>query len=1165
MPTTSKRKARSLRVPLRWALTVPFMLLIVGATWLVGYLSYSSGQTAVENLGQQLIRQTNVQVAQELKNYLQIPLLVNRLNVGLVDQGFVDPRDVSSLETALWNRLRQFEQMSAVLFVSPEGRFRAIERFPTYFLVAADPPQTDSLKIYKLSDQGERGALVHEVKNFDIRRDRPFYQRAVSTGQAGWSPITRYGNSNALTLDAAQPVYDRTNRKLLGVFAVHLRLEYLSQFLRSLAIAQAGQVIITDQTGALIATSTDEAPYTFGDKIKQPNQFYQFKLDQSQNELTRSLGEYLRNHPDALAVSNQSQFMEVRHRGEPHDIQITPFQDQYGLNLRIISVIPKSYFLTAIQNNTHITITLCLLTLGTAIALGLLAGNFLTQRFAQLRRVSRSIALGDLDQRLPQDSWIEELNDLSQTYNQMADQLQDSFDRIKTALADSQEKFTTIFRTSPEPAAVASFAEGRILEVNDSFLQFFGCSLEEVLGETALDLQFWNNPEQYNQYQTLLTQQRSVRNLEAQVLTASSDLKTILLSAEVLTLEGQDRVIMMQRDISDRKAAELALQQSEARYRAIVEDQIDLISRSLPDSTLTFVNEAYCRFFNVQPEDVLGKSFFQLIYEADREAVVQQIRTLSRTHPMLIVENRNVVNNQVRWMQWIDRLVFDEQGNATELQMVGRDITELKQSEAALRQSEARLSIAQRVAQIGIWEWNLITQKRIWSDTTYQQWGRDPALGDPSYEEVLRMVHPDDRAIIQASNQAAIEQCSPYSLTLRVLHPDGSICYLDSRVEPLCDEQGRVYKLLGTSMDITALKRIETALRESEERFRRAFDDAPIGISLVSATGQFVRVNRTCCQLVRYSQEELFTLTFRDITHPDDQDADWMGFQQMITGQIDVFQIQKRYITKQGETVPVLLSTAPIRDEVGKVLYVVAHIQDIRDRLKVDRMKDEFISVVSHELRTPLTSIRGALGILASGVFYDRPAQADQMLKIALNNSDRLVRLVNDILTLERLQSGKVPLVKESCQVNDLIQPAIESVRALADQSCIGLAVTPLSVTIAAAPDAIVQTLTNLLSNAIKFSDPGGTVWLSAELDSTEEPCVCFKVKDQGRGIPEDKLEMIFEQFQQVDVSDSRQKGGTGLGLAICKKIVQEHGGQIWVESCLGAGSTFYFTLPTRR
>ncbi|HEY9640565.1 MAG TPA: PAS domain S-box protein [Coleofasciculaceae cyanobacterium] len=379
----------------------------------------------------------------------------------------------------------------------------------------------------------------------------------------------------------------------------------------------------------------------------------------------------------------------------------------------------------------------------------------------------------------------------------------------------------------------------------------------------------------------------------------------------------------------------------------------------------------------------------------------------------------------------------------------------------------------------------------------------------------------------------------------------------------------------GVEVDITDIKRIETALRTSEEQFRKAFENAPIGVSLVDPTGHFVKVNPRYCHLLGYTEAELLALNFRDITHPADVEADLAGFEQMMAGELRFYQVEKRYIDKQGMAIPVLINAAPILDQEGKPLYCVGHVQDMRDRLRVERMKDEFISVVSHELRTPLTSIRGALGILGSGVFNDRPEKANRMLNIAINNSDRLVRLVNDILTLERLESGKVQLVMEQCQVTDLMQQAVDSVQGIADQSGITLTLMPISATLWAAPDAIIQALTNLLSNAIKFSSIGNTVWLKAEIGngkaaSHSSPPNCqlptasilFIVQDQGRGIPPDRLEVIFEQFQQVDVSDSREKGGTGLGLAICKKIVQQHGGQIWAESILGEGSTFYFVLP---
>ncbi len=245
---------------------------------------------------------------------------------------------------------------------------------------------------------------------------------------------------------------------------------------------------------------------------------------------------------------------------------------------------------------------------------------------------------------------------------------------------------------------------------------------------------------------------------------------------------------------------------------------------------------------------------------------------------------------------------------------------------------------------------------------------------------------------------------------------------------------------------------------------------------------------------------------------------------------------------------------------------VLVVVRDISDRYQIDRLKDEFVSIVSHELRTPLTAIRGGLGLLASGVLSDRPDKAQQMLTMALNNTERLIRLVNDILDLERLAAGRSNLVLKPCPLESLFTLAVHGVEALALEADITLQVAAVTATVRADPDAVVQTLVNLLGNAIKFSDPGSKIGLAATLDSEhgygESDWVQVMVKDCGRGIPADRLESIFERFQQVDVSDSRQKGGTGLGLAICKRIVEQHGGKIWVESQVGQGSTFFFTLP---
>jgi PAS domain S-box-containing protein len=287
---------------------------------------------------------------------------------------------------------------------------------------------------------------------------------------------------------------------------------------------------------------------------------------------------------------------------------------------------------------------------------------------------------------------------------------------------------------------------------------------------------------------------------------------------------------------------------------------------------------------------------------------------------------------------------------------------------------------------------------------------------------------------------------------------------------------------------------------------------------------------------------------------------------------------QELFRRSDGSSFPVEYVSTPIQEQ-SEIMGSVITFKDITERQIVERMKDEFVSVVSHELRTPLTSIHGSLGMLASGLLDAEPETGKRLLEIAVDSTDRLVRLINDILDVERIESGKITMEKQACNAADLLAKAIDVMQAMAEKSGVRLLASASSVQLWADPDRIMQTLTNLLSNAIKFSSPGSTVWLKAELqaaddwmkdDVTNHPSayqpahrdILFSITDQGRGIPADKLETIFERFQQVDASDSRNHEGTGLGLAICRSIVQQHGGHIWVESALGAGSTFYFTIP---
>jgi signal transduction histidine kinase len=259
-----------------------------------------------------------------------------------------------------------------------------------------------------------------------------------------------------------------------------------------------------------------------------------------------------------------------------------------------------------------------------------------------------------------------------------------------------------------------------------------------------------------------------------------------------------------------------------------------------------------------------------------------------------------------------------------------------------------------------------------------------------------------------------------------------------------------------------------------------------------------------------------------------------------------------------------LLVGGSIRDREARIVgagadEVVMIVRDVTEQRAAERMKDFFVSMVSHELRTPLTAVHGALRLLSGGALREFPEKQQQMLDIATANTERLIRLTNEILEAQRIRLGRFEIVKGACDVSALMTQALETVRPQAAKARVALVCTPHTARLNADGDRMVQVLTNLLSNAIRFSPAGATVRLSATGQGAQ---VVFQVRDQGPGIPVYDLQSIFEAFRQVEAPDMRWKGGIGLGLFICRSIVEAHGGRIWAESAPGHGSTFSVALP---
>ncbi|MEM9925540.1 MAG: ATP-binding protein [Cyanobacteria bacterium P01_D01_bin.50] len=340
----------------------------------------------------------------------------------------------------------------------------------------------------------------------------------------------------------------------------------------------------------------------------------------------------------------------------------------------------------------------------------------------------------------------------------------------------------------------------------------------------------------------------------------------------------------------------------------------------------------------------------------------------------------------------------------------------------------------------------------------------------------------------------------------------------------------------------------------AEEKFAKAFRLSPNPIIIATLKdNRFIDINHSFLEMSGYSQAEVIgksTKEFNLWVNPQIYDASVKILLQNTSLHNQECQIR----TKQGKIKTVLLSIELI--ELNGITSTLNIINDITER---KRLEDEFISLVSHELRTPMNSIIGALDLLNTQKLGTLTEKGQQIINIAINNTERLIRLVNDILDLERIKSGKITMQPSKCNAAELLIQAAQTMQAMASSAQINLNVEPTAVEIIVDSDRILQALTNLLSNAIKFSEAGKTVCLRSQINS---PYLQIEIEDKGRGIPPDKLQLIFERFQQVDASDSRSKGGTGLGLPICRNIIEQHNGRIWVESTFGEGSTFYIHLP---
>ena len=1591
-----KHKRLFRKVPLHWVLVVPFVLQTVGAVALVGYFSYRSGQEAVEDLAYRLLEQVSKRVSDRLDRYLQTPQQIVAINYLAVKQGSLNINNFEQLRQDLWYKMsfnpfiavngfwnEQGESIYYGRILSEEERLYGSKLLGhnlvlgKNYIIKINKLNPSHRKVYTTDSQGKPKKLIYSKIDIDFRQ-LGWYLQAKAARKQIWSLINVNRLIPVLQIQALAPINSPTGQ-FKGVFTSTYFLPDISRYLHQQNFSPSGQVFIIEYSGNLVASSNLEKLY-IQSATGEPQRI---SAVNSQNSQTREIAQQLINQFRSFHNLRNTQKLDLVINNQQQFVQVTPYQDNYGLNWLIVVVVPQSDFMKSINENLWRTTWLCGLTFVTTTVAGIISAYYIAKPIRRLSRASQALASGNWQNVEQGKSAIKEISVLAESFNCTAEQLRQSFEQIKIALKESEARFTKVFRTSPDPISISQLGNGGgYLEVNDSFLQFSEYSREEVIGRTPEELKISADLQQDIIIWEQLQKYGRVEGFEFLYCTKFGKLGTALLSIELVELDGQQTVLSIAKDITDRKQLELALQASQSQLNDILNSAIAAISSfRVSIDRIWEINyiSAGCEFISgyTPAELQLNKNLWvSRIFPGDWEAIESQV------YADIFAQRQGTYEYQfyhkdgnLRWISQTNTSRWDAGLNCWIVTAVSLDITDRKQAEEALRQNEERflqlaaaspgviytvveyptgpacyeylspafeeiheISVAEVLQNASITfnqihpddrlpyqqavkdcletgntfkhQWRIIVpsgkikwlqassrlQRRengelAWHGVVLditdrkhteeklrktEQWLNQFSNSSPSaiytlvqepngllwFEyissasetilevtaqqalkdafSIIELIHPEDISGYNAAVTLSAETLEVFCYQWRIITPSGKLKWLEANSQPerrsngtiawhgvvlditeqkqteealqqalqhidthfeecplaimqwdrdfrimrwskqaerifgwtaeevktlswqgtednmnssakvtwklVYDEDldrvnaeitplinglitsqavqnrnytkdGRViicqwyssavfdgaghlisvlsfaediterqkieaalreseqtnralvqsipdllirmnrngtyidvrttegiklfnarnfklganvldflpleiaqerFRLIQTTLatgevqiqeykleieeeihyeearivphgiddvliivrDVTDRKLMEAALRETEERFRRAFDDAAIGMALVTLDGRFLQVNLALCEITGYSDAELLGNFFYNITHPDDVNTDLEYIRQVLAGERRTYQMEKRYIHKSGHLVWGLLGVSVVKDHLGNNLYFVTQVQDISERHKIDRIKDEFISIVSHELRTPLTAIRGSLGILETGVLDNRPEKAKYMLEMAVKNSDRLVRLVNDILDLERLESGKVQLVMENCQVEDLMQQAVESVQAIANQAGIKIEFTPLVTEVWVSSDGIIQALTNLLSNAIKFSPPHSTIWLSAQLRNSEPhtaenstvessplsaPYILFQVEDQGRGIPSDKLETVFGRFQQIDISDSRQKGGTGLGLAICKSIVQQHGGEIWVESVLGKGSIFYFTLPIRR
>lgn len=589
---------------------------------------------------------------------------------------------------------------------------------------------------------------------------------------------------------------------------------------------------------------------------------------------------------------------------------------------------------------------------------------------------------------------------------------------------------------------------------------------------------------------------------------------------------------------------------------------------------------------NLQITDISSPDHPQLLYDSARP-------TESRLHThevststieiggrlwQLVFRTTGSAQSQSNWTLWavlIGGMFFTGLFGALLLITTGRnDVVRrlVQQKTDELRKSEGHFELAITGASVGIWDWNTVSGEMYWSPILNKIFGISDPHFVPSFEYFESRLHPDDRARTIAALRSHLDGASletTYDVEYRLRKNDGQYVWIYSHGQTVCDGEQPPH-ISGSVLDITSRKQFEQALKASEELLRSSMEHAPIGMALVAPDGKFLKVNKALCQLIGYSEAEFLQLDFQAITHTDDLAKDTGYVQQMLQRHIETYKMEKRYIHKDGHIVWIQLSVSLITDNDNQPLYFISQMQDISERKQADIIKQDllrkltesntelerFAYVASHDMQEPLRMISNFSQLIAREYHDKLDQDGQQYIDLITSSTRRIQLMVSDLLEYARIgnDTSKFSWIDGNTEIEQALMNLSETIKE--HHAVVSHDAMP---SFKGNPVQFMRLIQNLLNNALNYLPAGQAAQVHIGVED-QGACWRFSFRDNGIGIQEKFLNQIFEPFKRLHSWHQRQ--GTGLGLSICKKIVENHGGQIWATSEVGIGSVFYFTIP---